>query len=352
MSLAESLFPKDGHKFKMTHLKAETTADLYAREFPAQNWTVDRLVPHGSVTAISGDPGKGKTWIALHMLDCVSTGAPFLGHFPTVRATSVLVDEENRPKLLRDRLTLLMHDPKRAPIHLFSKQGFNVTDRKHTADLLGYCAERNIRFIVFDSLVRIHAKDENSASEMRLVTASLDQIAQLGISVVILHHHSKGGFGAQRMRGSGDILASVSSHLTVAKDGRMLHFEQPKCRDAEEIAPFDAEMISSGGYVTFNYRGMPERTEVKVDANQAVLAVIESAGKPVGTREIDTILRQSGNPIGEKRLAEILRSVGGRLTVTKGPFNSNLYEIATDVFRGAALPYKDEGTAEREELND
>lgn len=61
--------------------------------------------------------------------------------------------------------------------------------------------------IVFDSLVRFHAADENSASEMRNVMAHLRRLADVGATVLVLHHRSK--TEANKYRGSSDILAAV-----------------------------------------------------------------------------------------------------------------------------------------------
>jgi hypothetical protein len=84
---------------------------------------------------------------------------------------------------------------------------------------------------IFDSFVRFHEADENSASEMRTVMGHVRALADVGSTVLLLHHRPK----SQEIlyRGSSDILAGVDVAFSLEKDSDALKLVGYKDRDSE-----------------------------------------------------------------------------------------------------------------------
>src|SRR4029077_240479 len=67
--------------------------------------------------------------------------------------------------------------------------------------------------IIFDSLIRFHDADENSASEMRVVMGHLRSLAAAGATVFALHHKGKSSI----YRGSTDIIGAVDVGFNLSR---------------------------------------------------------------------------------------------------------------------------------------
>jgi AAA domain len=70
--------------------------------------------------------------------------------------------------------------------------------------------------IIWDPLVAFQTGDENSASETRKFMGGFRKLANLGSTIVLLHHPGKGPT-AQNYRGSSDIKAAVDTAYKLAK---------------------------------------------------------------------------------------------------------------------------------------
>ena len=120
-----------------------------------------------------------------------------------MRTPVLYLDRENPLALIRERLNILCGGP-----GVFNPWGTWCADQP---PMLG--DPRLLKFakqgclIIFDSLIRFHDADENSASEMRVVMGHLRSLAAAGATVVALHHRGKSE--SSNYRGSTDILGAV-----------------------------------------------------------------------------------------------------------------------------------------------
>ena len=74
---------------------------------------------------------------------------------------------------------------------------------------LGQFAREHRLLIIFDSLLRFHEAEENSAKEMAQVMAKLRKLVTAGASVIVLHHSPKSEPRKNSYRGSSEIHAGV-----------------------------------------------------------------------------------------------------------------------------------------------
>ena len=192
-------------------------AELLGKPEPKIEWLIDNIWTDKSRGLIAGNPGVGKTWLALDMLISVASGGLCMGKYPSKKGAVLLVEEEASELNLSRRLHAMarargLKDTDLDNLFLLTRQFTKIPE--DTKELFHLIATLDIKLIVFDSLRRFHGCDENSSSEMQIV---LDSFARLSImtdaSIVLIHHLAKGGRESdnrpifERMRGSGDLWA-------------------------------------------------------------------------------------------------------------------------------------------------
>ena len=77
-------------------------------------------------------------------------------------------------------------------------------------------ARRRKALVIFDSLIRFHEGDENSATEMAPAMGEIRALAHAGTTVVAQHHRVKSE--ASRYRGSSEILGGADVRFAVSRD--------------------------------------------------------------------------------------------------------------------------------------
>lgn len=197
--------------------KLATAAELLAKPQPEIEWLIENIWVDKSRGLIAGNPGVGKTWLALDMLISVASGQLCLGKYPVSQGAVLLVEEEASELNLSRRLHCMarargLRDQDLANLFLLTRQFTKIPE--DSVELFHLILENDIKLVVFDSLRRLHSADENSSSEMQKV---LDSFARLNIatnaSIVLIHHLAKGSREVdhrpifERMRGSGDLWA-------------------------------------------------------------------------------------------------------------------------------------------------
>jgi hypothetical protein len=185
---------------------------------PAESvpYLVPDLLVRGAVTLINGDPGVGKSFLALKIAVATALGGNFLG-FTCEQAPCWILDKENPLGLTQQRLKLLAGGSVDPDLKIWGVWLVDQPPMLGDGRLLKMAsAEKPL--IVFDSLIRFHDADENDASEMRNVMSHARALAAAGATVLILHHKPKSQ--EVRYRGSSDILAGVDMAYTLEADGQ------------------------------------------------------------------------------------------------------------------------------------
>lgn len=208
----------------ISDLKAETTGPLSSTAVPWQNsaiavrtappeppWLIHGLIPAQSVLLFSGREGTMKTWIALDWSYSVAEGRPWLAHEAEAGAVCY-VDAENPGRLFLARLFAVGTSPN-LNIMRWQDIGF-PTSLSHPTMLR---AAREHQLVVIDTLRRfMEGLDENSSTDMALITTKLRHLTKWGATVLVLHHGKKdaenGGY-----RGSTELGAAVDITMDVEK---------------------------------------------------------------------------------------------------------------------------------------
>lgn len=182
-------------------------------------WLWGHYIPFGKLTIIQGDPGEGKTTLALRLAAACSTGKPLPGMEPMAPFNVIYQSAEDgmgdtiKPRLMEasadlDRVLSIVED---------SKQLSLLDERIEKA-----IVENNARLLIRDPIqgyLGSHV-DINRANEVRSLLKSLAAVAErTGCAIVLIGHLNKasGSSSAYRGLGSIDFRAAARSVLLVGR---------------------------------------------------------------------------------------------------------------------------------------
>ena len=242
---------------------------MWARLADLSRWVVPGLFPQRGITVIAGEPGIGKTWLALVLARAATMGERFLGR-PTAAVDVLLLDRENPLGLMCERLRILWGNT--CPLHpwgLWCQDEPPLIGDRRLVDF-----SRLGPLIIFDSLIRFHQADENSASSMAPVMTFLRELASAGATVLVLHHKPKSETSAYR--GSSEIVAAADVALSLGKRQDLLELRTIKNRfSAGETIRIRAD-FSTGSLI--DVCCPPEGTDKDADIDRIASIIGASPG--------------------------------------------------------------------------
>lgn len=307
--------------------------ELMIKDFPDQEWVVERLIPYPGITAISGAPASFKTWIALEIALKVAQGQKVFGQFSTQQAGVLIVDEESSERSLQKRIGKLTSSFD-IPVYCLSFSGFKLNPNPvrvliEKAILLG------CKLIIFDSFLRIHDMDENDAKQMAKISDQMKEFKKNGLAVAFIHHHRKQGANSninllQEMRGSSDIGAQIDGHLAIVRKDDHFVVHQTKLREGEELKPFQVNIMTNQNPWQFEYAdiAIPDKQE---DARIAITDILAQRGQ-LNIKEIYTELNATKIGIGYKKVREIIEKMAtdNEVVMTRGSQNQIVCSLPTE----------------------
>ena len=162
-------------------------------------------LPRGAVVALTGDSGSGKSTLATAWARDVDVPVLFL-------------DRENPVNVICDRLERLRFSegPRLRFWGGWCEQEAPLPDAPAVIDWVKTCELRPL--VVVDSLSAFGIIDQNNASEMRAFMHRCRRLADLGATVLALHHSGKAET-SKDYRGSSDFKASVDVAFHVSNIG-------------------------------------------------------------------------------------------------------------------------------------
>lgn len=235
--------------------RIEDIPDPFACPSDGIGWVVQDLIPTRGITLIAGEAGAGKTWLALALARALTFGGSFLDR-ETRTARVLYLDRENPLGLIRDRLLALFGGPSD-----FRPWGLWCPDEPpmiRDSRLLEFARQEPV--LIFDSMIRFHAADENSATLMAPVMASLRELATAGASIVVLHHKSKSETSSYR--GSSDIVAGADAAFSLVKRDGLLELRTIKNRFSAEMTLTVQPDFAAGTFVPLRSSALECGSEV------------------------------------------------------------------------------------------
>jgi AAA domain/RepB DNA-primase N-terminal domain len=254
-------------------------------------WLVQGLWAEGSCGFIAGQPKSYKSWIALDLALSISTGLPFLDHFPIRQPGPVLyIQEEDSAPMVKARFnkvwpskkgdkvvldggqpvwvppTELPDDP---DIAAYVNKGFIVSDGAWQSWLDEVLSDGlddvPFRMVIMDPLMVIAGEvDENRSVDMtQKIFRPLRQLSQKHEVAICVVHHLKKGENGRYVRGGQLMLGSVANHAW-SEDSMYLRLERGSGLRVER----ESKHAASGSFKIQGLRGKgwnPQVVDDKVD---------------------------------------------------------------------------------------
>lgn len=330
-------------------------ADVLNMTFEQQLFLVEKLIPEGGISAISGQSESGKSWIILYLAQCISRGIPVFGKYAVTQGPVLIIDEEGGAIEFQRRMRMLGFKTE-DKIFLYSEKGFKVDNANDLKLLIEEAKARNVKVVIFDPFSAIHSRTENSAEEMQKVMELLGEFNKNNMTVIFIHHHRKEHFANKNpkattgLRGSSLLFTKVNAHLAVSKEKEeenkvFIMIEPTKLRRGRKEKPFNIELnideITS--MAEFNFLGETKNNIIqKEKAKELIIPLLERSGEPLQTEEIiDAIKGEIGKTSVECALKELKREgiiSRGRIDDGGGKFFNWLNEDTETLEQEQLLP--------------
>lgn len=263
-------------------------------EYRPPEFLVDDLIETDTLGLIFGDPGCGKSFMAVDLALSVASGAEFHGRGVKQGAVFYIAGEGHNG-LVRRFVAWAKHRGR-------GLQSVPMFKSERAAQFLdGASAQAVARsvndlaaqhgapaMIVVDTLARnFGAGDENSTQEMGAFVAAMDDLrANWPGSVILIVHHS-GHAEKQRARGAIALKGALDFEYRLEKDGVALTMTNTKMKDAEPPADLFFSLVNvdlDGGArsAVLTATDAPERQARITPAQRLALSTYESAAMEHG----------------------------------------------------------------------
>lgn len=182
-------------------------------------WLWGTYIPFGKLTIIQGDPGEGKTTLALRLAAACSTGNPLPGMEPMEPFNVIYQSaEDGMGDTIKPRLMEAGADLDRVLSIVEDKKQLSLLDERIEKAI----REHNARLMILDPIQGYIGSrvDINRANEIRTVLKSVSSVAeQTGCAIVLIGHLNKasGTSSAYRGLGSIDFRAAARSVLLIGR---------------------------------------------------------------------------------------------------------------------------------------
>lgn len=264
----------------------------------------------GAVVAFTGGSGDGKSTLVTAFARDVKVPVLFL-------------DRENPRSVFADRLDRLdFHDGPRLRVWAgWCEQEAPLPDAPAVTDWVKACDAGAL--VVVDSLSGFHGGDQNDAGEMRTFMHRCRRLADLGATVVVIHHDGKAET-AKDYRGSSDFKAAIDTGFHVSNYGDSGQLGTLVLR------PFKMR-VGSCGEITYSYAGgrfiRGNAAEVKQTLAEQLTALLR-LNPGVTARRFDDLVNDRG--LGRNRARTFLGDgvTSGAVRFEPGPKNAKRYFLA------------------------
>jgi len=228
-------------------------------------WVVDNYIEADSLAQVFGDPGGGKSFVAIDLACCVATGKPWHGHDVKQGSVFYIAGEGHNGLARRLKAWQIGNGTSLAGVPLYKShraaQLYDATEAAVVAESIKQLsAEANCipSMIVIDTLARNHGGDENSTQDMNAFIQHLDvYLRQPWKCCVMVVHHS-GVADKDRSRGSTALKGALDAEYKCQLDSgtKTIAFESKKMKDAEMPSPKNFQ-ITQVDLPINNKNGMP-----------------------------------------------------------------------------------------------
>ena len=223
------------------------TADQL-RQLPATPYVVRSVFPAQGLAAIYGEPGAGKSFLALHLAHALAIGTADWFGFRVRQRPVVYVALEGVGGIGKRTTAMELHSTQLCPdqlrfwcrdIHLLTGDGIDLL----ASEILSAVGMGAV--VIIDTLNQASpGADENTSQDMGRIIANSKRLAAAVGGLAILVHHA-GKNRAQGLRGHSSLHAAMDVVLEVATvDGKHKTWSITKAKDDSSDVKRDFDLIS------------------------------------------------------------------------------------------------------------
>jgi hypothetical protein len=168
------------------------------------SWVVDRFIPAGMLSVLSGKDKAGKTLFAWEIARCVVTGQPFLRSFPVTTGPVMFLALDDPASVTSDRLDQLTLAENEL-LYIATPMDAQPGAATFWDQVRDQARELHAKLIIVDALYLFlsgGAESMNQAGSMAPLMQRINNVAEdLGCSVLLITHNA---------RGTGDVAGSFA----------------------------------------------------------------------------------------------------------------------------------------------
>jgi archaellum biogenesis ATPase FlaH len=276
------------------------------------HWLWPKRIPLGKITILEGDPGMGKSLLAISVAASVSTGLPMPDGTPGKQGGVILIaPEDSAGDTIRPRLQAAGGDPSRVlllnTLVTLDEKKIKIYDRpislSHDLETLEErIKQMNAILLIIDPLTAVLRKniDQSRDQDVREVFTPLTQLAErTNCAVLIIRHLSKVGSANLLYRGAGSIgiiavarlALIVAPHPTAANKRILATTKNNLSKQATNLAYRIAENAAGVPYIQWlgedhhDVNALVSNTSLSAQ-RQAILRVLNNSKSPLALKDI------------------------------------------------------------------
>jgi archaellum biogenesis ATPase FlaH len=203
----------------MTGKRTGRFVDLSTVEAKEIEWLMPPLIPYGMITIMEGDPGVGKSYLAMHIAAQISIGGSLPGVDKLERGRVLYLSAEDDPAYtIRPRIDAMGGDAKRIRI----QADYLSLDEDGLQELFDEVRRHPPSLIIMDPLFAYvpGTQDMYRPNVIRSLLSQLRDIAEYGDTAVLIIRHltkTKRDKAIYQGGGSMDVIGAARSAFLVAQ---------------------------------------------------------------------------------------------------------------------------------------
>lgn len=319
--------------------------EMNKRNYPELPFIIKGLIPTQGFVIIASVSGEKKTWLAMEMAKCISSGTNFLddNKFKTAGCNVLYINCENpESDIARRGKQLGYKEDGPYKLYFFNNDNLNLNDDDGATWLLSVIEYYKIGVVFIDTLRAVSPGiKENESGEVRGFFSRFTSLKNKGVTLVFLDHTRKPSNldgkvpKKEHLLGSQDKTASVEVLLMIKSENGSEEIDcyQRKNRLAVEIKPFKIKMkdeINPNGNIQtkLTYAGEIEDQEnKKEEAKEIILNALSDNDKKTTKQILELTKKQVGAKNTRIALGELVEQ--GLLSLEKKG-RENLYFVSKD----------------------